>query len=287
MEMFAQLFGYYLLNNDIISREQLNEALVNKNIYKSKLGSLFTDAGYMTKEQAEYIHTEQKHFDKKFGDIAVFLGFLTRAQMEELVKRQEQDDMALYDALIAKGYITSSEHKNLLQTFRQELGLTDELSDKDLVRDLINIYELEGNEYKDIYADYVALFVRNAIRFVGDDFAFSSFNPEKEAFQECMVSQKIEGKLSLDVEVYGAVETFEEFSRRYSENIGANSVGIGDFLDLQNALYASNRFAADNLKVTLSSRISDTDRNITTEDKKVVIPLSFTFGKIYLCVIKK
>ena len=37
--MFAQLFGYYLLDKNIISTDQLNEALVNKNIYKERLGS--------------------------------------------------------------------------------------------------------------------------------------------------------------------------------------------------------------------------------------------------------
>ena len=77
--MFAQLFGYYLLDKNIISTDQLNEALVNKNIYKERLGSLFVESGYMTNEQVEYIHSEQKRFDKNMGDLAVFLGFLSRA----------------------------------------------------------------------------------------------------------------------------------------------------------------------------------------------------------------
>ncbi len=282
--MFAQLFGYYLLKNNVISHEQLNEALVNKNIYKSKLGSLFTDAGYMTPEQAEYIHTEQKHYDKKFGDIAVFLGFLTRVQMEELVKKQEADDIALYETLIAKGYITKSEHENLLKTYRQELGLTDELSDKDLVRDLISIYELDEHVHKEMYAEYIALFVRNMIRFVGDDFAFSGFNAAKESLQECVVSQEIEGGDHFRIKIYGSEGTFNIFSERFSEKKNLIFDGVADFLDLQNGLYAANRFASQSLKMKLGKCETKKEVSVETDGNPVIVPFSYTFGKIYLWV---
>jgi hypothetical protein len=288
VKMFAQLFGYYLLDKNIISTEQLNEALVNKNIYKERLGSLFTTAGYMTPEQVEYLHREQKHFDKKIGDIAVFLGFLTRRQMEELLDKQDDDDTAFGEALINKGYVTRAEYDNLLRAYRQELGLTNDINDKNnLKKDLIAIYGLD--ESQDVYADYAALFVRNSIRFVGDDFAFAGFHPEKEGEQECMICQEISGSDNFMTSVCGSQKAFNAFAARCTgkTTYECSHSDVRDFLILQNSLYAANRFASDGTKLTLGQAGYSENEWISDRDGKLIIPLSFTFGKIYVSIIKK
>lgn len=287
--MFAQLFGYYLLDKNIISTDQLNEALVNKNIYKARLGSLFTESGYMTPEQVEYIHSEQKRFDKNMGDLAVFLGFLTRAQMEELLEKQNSGDMALAEALVSKGYITRAEHDNLLKAYRQELGLTSDLSDQNnLKRDIISIYSLDDRKNTDVYADYASLFVRNSIRFVGDDFAFTSFNPVKDTEQECMVIQDINGSGSLRTAICGSQKAFSAFAARCAgkDVLDCTNRDVADFLALQNGLYAANAFAADSSRLSLGQIDYAQNELIGTERDKLIVPLSFTFGKIYIYIYK-
>lgn len=287
--MFAQLFGYYLLDKNIISTEQLNEALVNKNIYKARLGSLFMESGYMTPEQVEYVHREQKRFDKNMGDLAVFLGFLSRTQMEELLDRQNSGDMALAEALVSKGYITKSEHDNLLKAYRQELGLTSDLSDQNnLKRDIISIYSLDDMKESDVYADYASLFVRNSIRFVGDDFAFTSFNPVKDTEQECMIIQDVTGNSSLRTAICGSQKAFNAFAARCAgkDAFDCTNRDVGDFLNLQNGLYAANAFAADSSKLTLGKIDYVQNELISTGSDKLIIPLSFTFGKIYIYVFR-
>lgn len=287
--MFAQLFGYYLLDKNIISTEQLNEALVNKNIYKARLGSLFTESGYMTPEQVEYIHHEQKKFDKNMGDLAVFLGFLSRAQMEELLDKQNSGDMALAEALVSKGYITRNEYDNLLKAYRQELGLTSDLSDKNnLKRDIISIYNLEDMKDYDMYAEYVSLFVRNSIRFVGDDFAFTSFNPERDTEQECIIWQGISGKQELRTAICGSQKAFNSFASRCAgkDAFDCTNRDVGDFLNLQNGLYAANAFAADSSRLSLGNIDYTQNELISTGNDKLIIPLSFTFGKIYIYIFR-
>ena len=287
--MFAQLFGYYLLDKNIISTEQLNEALVNKNIYKARLGSLFMESGYMTPEQVEYVHREQKRFDKNMGDLAVFLGFLSRTQMEELLDRQNSGDMALAEALVSKGYITKTEHDNLLKAYRQELGLTSDLSDQNnLKRDIISIYSLDDMKESDVYADYASLFVRNSIRFVGDDFAFTSFNPVKDTEQECMIIQDVTGNSSLRTAICGSQKAFNAFAARCAgkDAFDCTNRDVGDFLNLQNGLYAANAFAADSSKLTLGKIDYVQNELISTGSDKLIIPLSFTFGKIYIYVFR-
>ena len=285
--MLAQLFGYYLLDKNIISTEQLNEALVNKNIYKARLGSLFTESGYMTPEQVEYVHDEQKRFDRNIGDIAVFLGFLTRAQMEELLDRQNSGDTALAEALVNKGYITRAEYDNLLKAYKQELGLTSEIHDKNnLKRDIMAIYNLDGGENADIYADYTALFVRNSIRFVGDDFAFAGFNPEKDTEQECMVIQDISGAQNLRTAICGSQKAFSSFASRCAgkDLFDCTNRDVGDFLNLQNGLYASNIFASTSSKLSLGNIDYVQGEFISSGNGKFIVPLSFTFGKIYIYI---
>lgn len=287
--MFAQLFGYYLLDKNIISTEQLNEALVNKNIYKARLGSLFMESGYMTPEQVEYVHREQRKFDKNMGDLAVFLGFLTRAQMEELLEKQNGGDMALAEALVSKGYITPAEHDNLLKAYRQELGLTSDLSDQNnLKRDIISIYGLEDKENSDTYADYASLFVRNSIRFVGDDFAFTGFNPVKDTEQECMIIQDIKGNSSLRTAICGSQKAFNAFAARCAgkDALDCTNRDVADFLNLQNGLYAANAFASDSSRLSLGKLDYAQDEMIGTGKDKLIVPLSFTFGKIYIYVYR-
>ncbi len=287
--MFAQLFGYYLLDKNIISTEQLNEALVNKNIYKARLGSLFMESGYMTPEQVEYIHLEQKKFDRNMGDLAVFLGFLSRAQMEEILGKQSSGDIALGEALVNKGYITRSEYDNLLKAYRQELGLTSELSGQnDIRRDIMAIYNLDGLKDGDMYASYVSLFVRNSIRFVGDDFAFTGFNPEKDTEQECMIMQDITGGQSLRTAICGSQKTFNAFAARCAGKDAMDSTNrdVADFLNLQNGLYAANAFAADSSRLSLGKIDYVQNELIVTGSEKLVIPLSFTFGKIYIYIYR-
>lgn len=287
--MFAQLFGYYLLDKNIISTEQLNEALVNKNIYKARLGSLFMESGLMTKEQVDYVHREQKRIDRNMGDLAVFLGFLSRAQMEELLDKQSNGDMALAEALVNKGYITRNELDNLLKAYRQELGLTSDLSEQNnLKRDIISIYSLEDRKNTDIYAEYASLFVRNSIRFVGDDFAFTSFNPVKDTEQECMIVQDITGGSSLRTAICGSQKAFNAFAARCAgkDAFDCTNRDVADFLNLQNGLYAANAFAADSSRLTLGEIGYAQNELIGTERDKLIIPLSFTFGKIYIYIFR-
>lgn len=276
--MFAQLFGYYLLDKNIISTEQLNEALVNQNKYKSKLGQLFTDAGYMTREQVEYVHKEQKRFDKKMGDLAVFLGFLTQEQMEELLTRQDGDQTAFVEALISSGYITPAEYENLIKACRQEFGHSHDMNDKDLTKDIISIYGLENTENSKLYADYAALFVRNSVRFIGDDFAFAAVNGSQVS--GCCIKQDIKGSDNiLHTNICGSEAALLEFASRYKGREGKLDAA-GDFLNLQNGLYASNIFASDSRKLSLSE--SEITESKILFDEGVTIPLSFVFGKVYI-----
>ena len=75
--MFSQYFGHFLLNRELITREQLTDALTFQQSVHVKFGVIAIDEGYMTPLQVEEVHEKQKQADKRFGEIAIELGYLT------------------------------------------------------------------------------------------------------------------------------------------------------------------------------------------------------------------
>lgn len=101
--MFTQFFGNYLLNQKLVTPEQLVDALQEKQNTRMKLGVLAINAGYMTASQVERVHELQSKMDKRIGDIAVELGYMTEDQVMELLHAQPLGYLLLGQALVDKG----------------------------------------------------------------------------------------------------------------------------------------------------------------------------------------
>ena len=82
--MYTQFFGNYLLEKDIITTEQLLDALQEQSKVHLKLGTLAIHEGYMTAGEVDNIIIMQTHQDKKFGELAIEEGYLTEEQVNAL-----------------------------------------------------------------------------------------------------------------------------------------------------------------------------------------------------------
>ena len=69
--MFTQFFGNYLLSNNLVTCEQLSEALFPKTPHRLKLGTIAINEGLVTAEQVEIAHRKQQQEDKRIGDVMV------------------------------------------------------------------------------------------------------------------------------------------------------------------------------------------------------------------------
>ena len=142
--MFTQLFGHFLLNNNIITAEQLRAALEVKNNTHAKLGAMAIDAGYMTANQVDMVHEEQKRVDKRIGDIAVEMNFLTKDQVDDLLAQQKTANVVLGQALIDLGYLSNAQFEDALKQYKATASFTGDQSDDALAADLAKLLELEG-----------------------------------------------------------------------------------------------------------------------------------------------
>lgn len=287
--MFTQLFGYYLLDKGVVTLDQLGQALAEKSTTNVKLGALAIDSGYMTAEQVDRVHDEQKHVDKKIGDIAVALGFITEEQVKELLTKQKTSNIILSQALIDRGYISNSVFENELKEYKRIAEFDEgDLNDKNLAEDIISIYDLYGLAEKDFYADYISLLVRNVVRFIGDDFAFLNVKSGEDIIVEYVTDQELHGSKTSYTAIGGDEKAFLAFASRYAgEQLNVCNeyacTAVGEFLNLQNSLYAENEANLNNVDLSLLPQSASKNKIFTPDKKQLIVPLSFTFGNMYVC----
>lgn len=118
--MSVKYFGQYLIENAVITREQLLEALKIQKSINKKIGLLAIDKSYLNSQQVEHIVSLQKTKNAQFGEIAIELNFLTRDQLTELLSIQHEDRIMLGEALIDIGALTLPKLESALQAYKSE-----------------------------------------------------------------------------------------------------------------------------------------------------------------------
>lgn len=288
--MFTQLFGHYLLNKNYITAEQLQKALEAKNETRVKLGALAIDAGYMTAGQVEKVHEEQKRLDKRIGDIAVSMGFLTEAQVDELLSKQKTANIVIGQTLIDLGFMTNADFEKALSEYKASAGFTgDDNSDESLAENITSVFALDELSDKDFYVDYLLLFIRNIVRFVGDDFAFAGCVKNPETKNEYLCSQDISGAVNAYTAIGGDKGAFYALATRYAgEEVDDDEFAeacAGEFLNLQNGLYAVNVSNTQNTELDLTPQVSEKDVTLNM-DNGIQVSLAFSFGTLNVIICK-
>ncbi len=301
--MFTQLFGHFLLNKGVITADQLREALEAKNNVRVKLGALAIDAGLMTAAQVDKVHEEQKRVDKRIGDIAVDMGFLKAADVDALLAKQKTANIVLGQALIDLGYLTNTQFADALAEYKESAsfkgdGRADEAA---LAKDIIKIFDLEYDPERDFYTDYILLLSKNLIRFIGDDFVLAGFEKNKELSFPYLGEQALTGELSAYTAIGGDDKAFITLASRYAADGGdedADELGlfdsvdefveacVGEFLNLQNGLFAVNMSNNKNLELDLEPQEAKQNASVML-DKGLSVKLEFTFGTLNFIVARK
>lgn len=287
--MFTQLFGHYLLNKNYITTEQLRKALEAKSETRVKLGALAIDAGYMTASQVEKVHEEQKRLDKRIGDIAVGMGFLTQSQVDELLSKQKTANIVIGQTLIDLGFMTNSQFEEALASYKSTAGFASEDNDDTLAENITAVFGLDDLNDKDFYIEYLLLFIRNIVRFIGDDFAFAECTKNPEFNSKYLCSQDITGNVNAYTAIGCDKEAFYALASRYAgEEVDDDEFAeacAGEFLNLQNGLFAVNVSNAQGIELDLTPQVSEKDVTLNIDDG-IKVSLAFSFGTVNLVVCK-
>lgn len=291
--MFAQFFGSFLLNEGLVTAQQLAKALDDKKNTKTRLGVLAINAGYMTAGQVEFIHQVQSTVDKRIGDIAVEMGFVTKEQVEELLSKQPQDYLILGQTLMNNGVLTNAQFEKALADYKScnqlsEDDLSGDKTDK-LDKIIADFYKVDGVDTAR-YTKYLTLLFKNLIRFVGDDFTPLTAAVTDKAEYENMVSQKIKSDNSdactaicCDTDIY--IKFAERFSEEKLDTADdfVNAT-VGEFLNLHNGLFIVNQSNEYGEEMTLEPQEFVYKTAVGFDKTTLDVPVAFSFGTVHFVV---
>ncbi|MFA9375713.1 MAG: chemotaxis protein CheX [Lachnotalea sp.] len=289
--MYTQFFGNYLLNKQLISQEQLMDAIQDKKSIHVKLGVLAIHSGLMTSKEVNLIHERQMDVDKLFGELAIEAGFLTKFQLDMLLGTQTPDYLLLSQALVDKGYLSIDAFQSSMIEYQSHYELTaldfanaQSATVKTLIRDFFEFDNIPVDLTEMLYG-YITLLFNNIIRFVGDDFTpYPVVKIGAYPITWC-VSQKIKGDFSLHTAMDMDETTLISFASRYvGENYTINNEyvksSMEDFINLHNGLFAVNLSNSSSKKLSLEPPRTENDVLFVPEAPIFYIPIQFSFGRV-------
>jgi hypothetical protein len=104
----------FLLEQGVITREQLEEGLLYQREHNQLLGQLAVDRGLLLPEGVGAICRAQQENACLFGEMALRQGRLTRQKLDEALFFQKVQHTYLGEALLLLGHITQEQYSRLL-----------------------------------------------------------------------------------------------------------------------------------------------------------------------------
>ena len=280
--MLSQYFAQYLLNNNYLTVEQVKELLEAENKSRVKVGILAINKGLMTAEEVKRVHQLQCSVDKKFGEVAIDAGYLTVEQLTDLLNTQDSENLNFGQAAIDKNYITLEELEEALKNYKGD----NHLAIQETIRSYADINFAQVGEAKELYFEYVELFLRAVVRFLDTNHLIT---PEKPGNSKAawMVKQTLVGEVSLYTAMFLSDEVLMEMAKRYSgeeikevDELALDSVA--EFLNVANGLFAVN-LSDQGIEIDLQPQ--ETCPAIEPKsDKHWLINIDTTFGVIQVAV---
>lgn len=285
--MFSQYFGHYLLNRNLITHEQLIDALEYQKSVHVKLGVIAVDKGLMNSSQVDEVHEKQKQVDKRFGEIAIDLGYLTEEQVDELLSHQKQGYLYLAQALVDRGYMTMEQFSSALNDYKKENSLSDEQFEaiqSGNVETIIEYLLSKNPEAREKFGNYVSLFTKNLIRFIDDQIYLEINNQNKVDDGNWLIYQRIDGDAPLFTGINANDNALLFIASKYAEEKltvvdELAKDAVCEFLNLHNGIHLVNM---SNNGIELSMNPQEIELNPKITGELFVIDVIIPNGKFQL-----
>jgi len=118
--MAVKFFGQFLLEKNIIKREELLDTLEFQKSKNMDFGECALAKGYITDKDLANLKSAQKQVDMKFGEVAIKLNIMTPEQVEDVLTMQKKNHIFFGEALVEKGIIASDILERELSLFKQD-----------------------------------------------------------------------------------------------------------------------------------------------------------------------
>lgn len=292
--MYAQFFGNYLLSRNIVTSDQLIQAMHKKSSAQIRLGTLAIHAGYMTANEVDRVIILQTHQDKRFGEIAISEGYLTEMQVAELLSEQKPDFLLLGQVLVEDGIINHNQLQDLIIDYQSEneIEATEySVETLDAIDHMVEkFFVLAERSLSQHEISFVRLLLNNLVRFIGDDFTLVPPSLCKEYPTNYCVSQRINGEFSVCPYLDMPQTTCIDFASRYVGDTFTEfdeyvQASIEDFLNLHNGLFLVNMSNDYSIELTLDPPNIEHSDLLTFEEETYLLPIIYPFGTLYFILV--
>jgi CheY-specific phosphatase CheX len=118
--MAVKFFGQFLVEQGIITRDALLNAIDLQDKNNLKLGEMAVTMGLITPTDIQRAHNAQMSKDMKLGDLLVEMGLLTLVQLNDIIIRQKNTHLYIGEALVQIGALTGDQLQNHLDAFKAD-----------------------------------------------------------------------------------------------------------------------------------------------------------------------
>jgi CheY-specific phosphatase CheX len=268
------------LEKNIVTPEQLLEAVKYQEEHNLRFGDYAVKKGYMSKEAVATILIEQKRADMQFGEIAIKLNILTTEQVKEILTLQRNDHILIGEAIVKKGFVTEELLARELDLFMKDqsqyassdISVPAGIEHPDVVRDIVALTQRMLRRIANIitkadagiisYSEPGQNYVLIKIRLTGSvvyDYGFSAPREVSELITSGILGETVSGE-ARDVIADGV----KEFCNIVCGNIIARMAQKGMTMDIHAPEEIANR--GDGYRIvrgkkalcfTLSSAVGD------------------------------
>lgn len=187
--MAIKFFGHYLLDEGLLTNEQLVEAVDYQSKCNLSLGELAVREDYITANEADKINDKQKSLDKRFGEVAIELGLLNEEQIQKLLDIQKKEKIFFGEILLRKNFLDKQTLDDALQNFENSQKL-----------EVVQLNEKVASIDKDdIIKTSIAILQKLYPRIVHDFIKLVEVDDTKSSNIEGIIAlQKMRGDIHLD-----------------------------------------------------------------------------------------
>ncbi len=162
--MVSYLLGNYMVEEGLMTREQLEYVVSLQEKIRVKLGLIAVSEGMLSLDQADAINRMQQVMDKRFGDIAVEKGYLTEAQVGSLLKMQGNEYLTFAQTLVDESIVTMDKLQTILKNYQVENGFTNTEMEAIKSGDAEKIAPLFLPQGAEAYQEVVAIALKTLVR---------------------------------------------------------------------------------------------------------------------------
>lgn len=286
--MFSQIFGRFLVEQKLISSEQLEEIFEDQKKVRVKLGLIAVSEKLLTQEQADKINRKQALEDKRFGDLAVEMGFLTEGQVNRLLQLQGNPYLTFVQAAIERGIMTMEELENAMGLYQRENGFTttdiEDFKSGDVDR-IIPLYVRSENK---LAVDLVGVALRTVIRLIDSEIAIDhSYEVSQYEFENYAL-QEVDGDHSIMLGFAGEGGNLLTIAETFAkEEFGTMDLfafdSVCEFVNCINGLYAS-ALSMQGIMVDMIPPMYYQAGSLTTDGKLLIVPIYIKNRKIRIVI---